>query len=135
LPLRLSRTYNNVLRITGKKVKAVAAALSDSFTIKREIAVADIENSSLTNLGFNVVWGEQAFKIPAGRLTAKTGKSYKCSKVSAQGESGLVTAAIDLDKCTFSVSIKGCDLDLTSGEVDFGINFTDFDETAGIDLQ
>jgi len=128
------RTYNNVLRTTAAKAKASATALSDSFTVKGEIAVADISNSNLANQDVNIVWGDQTFTIPAGSFTAKTGKSYKCSKVNALGESGLVTAAIDLDKCTFSVSIKGADLDAASGEVEFGINFTDFNETADLSM-
>jgi len=37
---------------------------------------------------------------------------------------------IDLDKCTFSVSIKGADLDVTSGDV----NFNGFNEMANLNL-
>jgi hypothetical protein len=128
------RTYNNVLRTISAKAKASGTALSDSFTVKGGIAVAGINNSDMANLDVNVVWSDQTFTIPAGSFTAKSGKSYRCSKVNAQGQSGLVTAAIDLDKCTFSVSIKGADLDVTSGDVEFGINFTGFDETADLNL-
>jgi hypothetical protein len=65
---------------------------------------------------------------------AKRGHAYKCSKITATGSSGLVTAAIDLDKCTFTISVKGADLDVTSGDVVFGINFTGFNETLHITL-
>ncbi|HEY5503968.1 MAG TPA: hypothetical protein VIK28_02330 [Sedimentisphaerales bacterium] len=66
---------------------------------------------------------------PQTFTTAKSGKSYKCSKAAAT-EGGLVTAAIDLDKCTFSVSIKGADLDVTSGDV----NFDGFNEMANLNV-
>jgi hypothetical protein len=42
--------------------------------------------------------------------------------------------AIDLDKCTVSVSIKGADLDVTSGDVGFGINFDGSSEMANPNL-
>jgi hypothetical protein len=135
IPTRLMRTYKDTLIVSKESAKNSVKSASDSFTVQGEIAVADINHSNLANQDVNIVWGDQTFTIPAGSFTAKTGKSYKCSKVNAQGESNLVTAAIDLDKCTFSVSIKDCDLDVTSGEVEFGINFTGFDETAEIDLQ
>jgi hypothetical protein len=67
-------------------------------------------------------------------VAAKRGNYYKCSKAAVSGEFGQVTAKFDLDKCTFTTSIKGADLDVTSGDVAFGINFTDFDETADITL-
>jgi hypothetical protein len=36
--------------------------------------------------------------------------------------------AIDLDKCTFTITTKGVDLDVTSGTVGFGLGFSGFDE-------
>ena len=36
-------------------------------------------------------------------------------------QGGLITTAIDLDKCTFTIMIKGVDLYVTSGTVVFGI--------------
>ena len=74
-------------------------------------------------------------KIPSGSLiAAKTGNIYKCSKTTVGGEFGQVTAKFDLDKCTFTISMKGADLDVTSGDLEFGINFTDFGETDDITL-
>jgi hypothetical protein len=50
-------------------------------------------------------------------------------------EGGPITAAIGLDKCAFSVSIKeGADLDVTSGDVGFGINFNGSNEMANPNL-
>jgi hypothetical protein len=133
IPTRLMRTYKDTLVVSKASAKDNTKSASDSFSVKGDIAVADI-SVDLASEDVVISWGDQTFTIPAGSFTAKTGKSYKCSKVNAQGESGLVTAAIDLDKCTFSISIKGADLDVASGDVVFGVNFADFDETAGLNL-
>jgi len=67
--------------------------------------------------------------LPAAGFTAKSGKSHKCSKAAAT-EGCPITAVIGLDKCVFSVSIKGADLDVTSGDV----NFSGFNEMANLNL-
>jgi len=136
IPTRLMRTYRDTLVVTKAKAKNSTTALSDTFSVSGEIAVdGDVEDSNLADQEVNIVWGDQTFTIPAGSLVAaKTGNSYKCSKVTVSGEFGQVTAKFNLDKCTFTVSMKGADLDVTSGDVAFGINFTDFDETADLTL-
>gem|GEM_PF-3180936 len=71
----------------------------------------------------------QIFILPAASFTAKSSKSYKCSKTAAT-EGCPITAATGLDKCVFSVLIKGADLDVTSGDV----NFNGFNEMANLNL-
>jgi hypothetical protein len=71
--------------------------------------------------------------LPAASFTAKSGKFYECSTTAAT-DGGPITAATGLDKCAFSVSIKGTDLDLASGDVEFGINFNGFNEMANLNL-
>jgi hypothetical protein len=136
IPTRLMRTYKDTLIVSKAKAKNSTSAASDTLSVSGEIAVAgDVGDSNLAVQDVNVVWGDQTFTIPAGELVAaKTGNSYKCSKVTVSGEFGQATAKFDLDKCTFTISMKGADLDVTSGDVTFGINFTDFDETADITL-
>jgi WD40 repeat protein len=66
-----------------------------------------------------VTWGDandtnvQTFTIPAGSfLASKKGHLYKCNKIdvdpcdAADVNDGVVTAQIDLDKCTFKVWIR-----------------------------
>jgi hypothetical protein len=67
--------------------------------------------------------------LPTASFTAKSSKSYKRSKAAAT-EGGPVTAATGLDKCAFSVLIKGADLGVTSGDV----NFNGFNEMANLNL-
>ena len=69
-------------------------------------------------------------------MASKTGHLYKCRKVIADandGNTGLVTASIDIDKSTFCVSISAADsLDVTSGYIKFGVNFADFNEAVDV---
>ena len=136
IPTRLMRTYKDMLIVSKAKAKNSTKPVSDSLSVKGEIAVAgDIADSNLAVQDVNIVWGGQTFTIPAGSLVAaKSGNSYKCSKTTISGEFGLATAKFDLDKCTFTISMKGADLDVASGDVTFGIDFTDFNETADITL-
>ena len=71
--------------------------------------------------------------LPAASFTAKSSKSYNRSKAAATG-GGPITTATGLDKCAFSVSIKGADLDVTSGDVGFGINFNGSNDMANPNL-
>ena len=127
IPTRLMRTYQDTLVVTKAKAKAGSKELSDSLSVSGEIAVEDIDGSNLVSQDVNVIWGAQTFTIPADSFTAKTGHSYKCSKI--VDPNGIVTATIDLDKCTFAVSIAKANIDAVSGTVTFGIRFADFNET------
>ena len=133
IPVRLMRTYKDVLQAASAKARSSTTALADSFTVKGGIAVQDINDVNLAAEEVVITWGEQTFTLPAGSFIVKSGKSYKCSKAVAD-EGGLITAAIDLDKCTFTITIKGVDLDVTSGTVGFGIGFTGFDEGISLNL-
>ena len=146
IPTRLMRMFENTLVVTKAKVKHSTTALSDSLSVKGEIAVADIINNdmeepNLVTVDVNVVWGDHTFTIPAGSfVAAKTGHSYKCSKVLMDVNdcnTGLVTANINLDKCTFKVSVKkadGLDIGLNNGIVSFDINFNNdgFNEAVNV---
>jgi hypothetical protein len=133
IPTRLMRMYKDTLIVTKAKVKNSTSALSDSLSVNGEIAVEDIAGSNLASQDVNVIWGAQTFAIPSSSFTAKTGHSYKCSKVPVDSN-GLVTATIDLDKCTFAVSIAKANINAVSGDVVFGLRFADFNETDGVNL-
>jgi hypothetical protein len=127
------RMYKDTLIVTKAKVKNSTSALSDSLSVSGEIAVEDIAGSNLASQDVNVIWGAQTFTIPSSSFAAKTGHSYKCSKVPVDSN-GLVTATIDLDKCTFAVSIAKANINAVSGDVVFGLRFADFNETDGVNL-
>ena len=137
IPIRLMRTYADEMRITSAKAKKnTKKASADSFTVKGEIAVEDV-SVNLANEAVVITWGDQTFTIPKTNFVAKKGKSYKCSKIHpvitpVADVNTLVAATIDLDKCTFTITLTKASLDVTSGTVDFGISFADFDETAEI---
>ena len=131
IPTRLMRLYKDTLVVSKAKVGKSAKPLGDSLSVSGDIAVADMNldtnKPNLVNEDVNVVWGSSTFTIPAGSFkTSGSGHLYKCSKSrSAEDSNNLVTATIDLDQCTYSVSVNKvnlADVD-TSGIVTFGINF------------
>jgi glucuronoarabinoxylan endo-1,4-beta-xylanase len=147
IPTRLMRTYDDKLVVTKAKVKHNSTTpLSDSLSVKGDIAVKDINDANmndpnLVRVDVNIVWGDHTFTIPAGSfVAAKTGHSYKCGKVlmdTNDCNAGLVTAKIDLDKCTFMVSVKKAgdlDIGLDDSIVPFGINFGDDDFNEAVDV-
>ena len=140
IPTRLMRMYKDTLIVTKAKVKNSTSALSDSLSVSGEIAVEDIAGSNLASQDVNVIWGAQTFTIPSSSFTAKTGHSYKCSKInvdpnaSSDVNDGIITATIDLDKCTFAVSIAKANINAVSGDVVFGLRFADFNETDDVSL-
>ena len=136
IPTRLMRTYDDKIVINKAKAKHNAAkASSDTLSVTGDIAVID-PNVNLHNYDVNFTWGTQTFNVPSGSFTvAKTGHIYKCSKVVSGGDTGTITAQIDLDKAAFTLSVAGASgLDASSSTVTFGINFADFDETADVTL-
>jgi hypothetical protein len=143
VPTRLMRMYDDTLIVKKAKVKNSTKDGGDSLSVAGEIAVEDINNTdmdepNLVNEDVNVVWGSQNFVIPASSFkAAKTGHSYKCSKVIADanvGDAGKITAAIDLDKCTYSISVSQVNLVDVDGDVSFGLRFADFNEANDVNV-
>ncbi|MBN2019610.1 MAG: hypothetical protein JW749_05235 [Sedimentisphaerales bacterium] len=138
IPTRLMRTYQDTLVVTKAKARQRSSPFRDSLSVKGEIALADINDSepNLVSYDLNIGWGEQTFTVPAGNFTAKTGHRYKCSKIISDADDGLITASFDLNKCTFSLSVKEADsLDVSiDDEIPFRISVADFNETADVNL-
>ncbi|MGD0078691.1 MAG: hypothetical protein ABSB91_08735 [Sedimentisphaerales bacterium] len=126
-----------ILAVIAATTGAAKAGTTDSFTVKGEIAVeAMIDTTDLADEEMVISWGDtQTFTIPAGSFiqTSVTAKAYKCAKV-AIDDGAITTGQFDLDKCTFNIAIKNAALDATSGAVDFGISFADFNKTAALNL-
>ena len=138
IPTRLMRTYDDKLVVNKAKAKLNSKkASSDTLSVTGDIAVIDTD-VNLYNYDVNFVWGEEMFRVPSHSFkAAKTGHLYKCSKVvaDASGNDGIVTAQLDLDKATFTLSVTGADdIDASSTSVSFGISFADFNETADVTL-
>jgi hypothetical protein len=151
IPTRLMRMYKDTLIVpAGKtKVKNKVKASSDSLSVTGEIAVKDINTTqpNLYNIPVVITWSDkndannvQTFTIPIHSFKIpRTGRSYKCSNIEPNvtpvaEPNARVTANIDLDKCTFAVSITKADLNTVSGDVKFGISFGDFNETDDVTL-
>jgi Glycoside hydrolase family 44 len=145
IPARLMRLYKDTLIVTNAKVKNIAKPSSDSLSIKGDIAVADMNlDTNEPNLVTEEVvitlsdindTNTQTFTILPGSFKAsQKGHLYKCSKINpviapVEDVNTLVTANIDLDNCTFTVSIIKSDLKVTSGDGKFGLSFAAFNQT------
>jgi hypothetical protein len=145
IPTRLMRTYQNTLIVTKAKAMASTRPLYDSLSVKGDIAVEDVNvdanEPNLVTKNVVFTFGDvnetnvQTFAIPAGSFTqSRKGHTYTCKKAISDSNDGVVTAKIDLDKCTFTLSVKNADGIYTGpGGAQFGINFltesADFDET------
>jgi len=145
IPVRLMRLYKDTLIVTKAKVKNIAKQSSDSLSVSGNIAVADMNldtsEPNLVNEDVVITWGDvndtntQTFTIPAGSFkTSRKGHLYNCSKINpvitpVENANTMVTASIDLDNCTFTVSIIKADISVVSGNAKFGLSFADFDET------
>jgi hypothetical protein len=144
IPTRLMRLYKDTLIVTKAKVKNVAKQSSDTLSVSGYIAVADMNlDTGEPNLVTKEVvitlsdandTNTQTFTIPPGSFMASNkGHLYNCkinpAITPAENANTLVTANIDLDNCTFTVSIIKADLKVTSNNIKFGLSFADFNET------
>jgi hypothetical protein len=148
IPTRLMRMYQDTLIVTRAKAKHSTKPLSDSLSVRGEIAVEDINNTDMNepNLAardVNFIWGNQTFAVHDGNFVAyKTGHRYKCKKIQSDVNEGVVTANFDLDKCKFTLSItKAENLNALPDypDVNFSMNYgigdaNDFNETADVNL-
>jgi hypothetical protein len=137
IPILLMMGVKNALRVDKCQVKQGKKPNSDQLSVKGEIAVEDINDSNLAGEDVVITWGGRTFTIQEGGFkAAKTGKSYKCSKVNAT-EGGVVSAQINFDMCSFMITITDTNaspVDFESG-VEFGISFApSFDEIAELNL-
>jgi hypothetical protein len=135
IPTRLMRMYDDTLIVSSASAKHGTKPLSDSLSAKGDLAAEDID-VNLCNYDVNFIWGTQVFSVPPGSFKgSKTGHLYKCTKVAADanGSPGLVTASIDIDKSTFTVSVGAADsLDVTSNYIKFGVSFADLNEVVDV---
>ena len=138
IPTRLMRAYKDTLVVNKAKAKRNSRkGFSDTLSVTGDIAVIDTD-VNLCNYDVNFVWGNQLFNVAPGKFKAsKTGHLYKCAKDvnDANGSPGVVTAQVDIDKATFTLSVsKANGIDATSNPINFGISFADFNEAVDVNL-
>jgi hypothetical protein len=153
IPTRLMRTYKDTLFVTKAKVKNSSKASADSLSVNGELAAKDFNESEPNLYASDVVitWRSaddtknQTFTIPKHSFKIpRKGRLYKCSKINptvtpVADANTMVAASIDFDKCAFAVSISKADINAVSGDVKFGLKFTnadlnDFNEMDNLNL-
>jgi hypothetical protein len=127
--------YKDTLVVNKAKAKHNIKGFSDTLSVTGDIAVIDT-NVNLCNYDVNFVWGNQLFNVAPGKFKAsKTGHLYKCAKDvnDANGAPEVVTAQVDIDKATFTLSVsKANAINSTSNPIRFGISFADFNEAVDV---
>jgi hypothetical protein len=136
IPARLMRLYKDTLVVNKAKASHNSKkALSGTLSVTGDIAVI-VTDVNLCNEDVNFIWGEQMFSVPTKSFKAyRTGHLFKCRKVAADanGNTGIVTAQVDTDKATFTLSVNGADaIDAASASIPFSISFADFNETVEV---
>jgi hypothetical protein len=117
-PLPLLQGVKNSLDITKKpSFKKGKTAGTDSLTVSGTFTVAgEYKKAPLT-----ITVGNQMFPVPIEQVGDK---NYVASCKPASKIGPQVTAKLDYNKCTFTISVKNATINL-SGDVAFGINCFD----------
>ena len=139
IPTRLMRAYKDTLVVNKAKAKYNSRkGFSDTLSVTGDIAVIDTD-VNLCNYDVNFVWGNQLFNVAPGKFKAsKTGHLYKCAKDvnDANGSPGVVTAQVDIDKATFTLSVNKANAidanDANTAPIRFGVSFADFNEAVDV---
>ncbi|MBN1766769.1 MAG: hypothetical protein JW860_16060, partial [Sedimentisphaerales bacterium] len=131
IPMRFLREHSDALRCDKAPV-VKSGNKGDSVSVRGSIAAED-PTVNLTNQAVIFTWGAQTFTVPAGSFSSQGNQKFSCKKIAAQ-EGGMVSATIDFNKSTFSVSIGQTTIDAQTGSINFGIAFADFDETIVVEM-
>jgi hypothetical protein len=135
IPTCLMRTHKNTLVVNKAKAKHSSKPISDTLSVTGDIAVENID-VNLCNYDVNFIWGYQKFRFPASSFkTSGTGHLFKGSVVVvyAGNSTGIITAQVDTDKATFTLSSKGViSIDNNWTSTPFGISFADFNEAVAV---
>jgi hypothetical protein len=133
MPIQLMAGVKNVLRVDKCTVKQAKKANTDQLTVSGAFTVED-PNMSMANrisAGLVVTLGTQTFTVPVDKLKPGKGK-FSCTKANA-APSGTVSATFDFNRCSFTLTIKNTAI-TAAGNVDFGVQFTGFDESDEVTL-
>ncbi|MBN2376235.1 MAG: glycoside hydrolase family 3 C-terminal domain-containing protein [Sedimentisphaerales bacterium] len=137
IPLALLRNWEDLLQLSGTPVvRKSHRDNNDSLRLKGWLTIKD--EVDLSNRQMILDWDQQSFMIPPGSLQATRHQEfYVCKKVELTdnlGNPALFSALIDLQKCSFSISITKTNIISTSGNITLGLQFDNFDETVDIIL-
>jgi len=118
--------HTDALRIKSAKVGKKA----DTLKIQGEIAGdADNQNADLAAIPVTIRWGDVDFVIPAEKfIDKKNSGKFTVKKLELPGNGAILTATIDLQKCTFKISVRNSPTLMNSGIVSFVIEFGDFNQ-------
>jgi hypothetical protein len=122
LPICLLAGVEDALRVDKAKVKS--GRKGDSLSVQGGIAAGDSE-LNLNQETVTIEWGDFSETLIEGGLNAKKGRNYSYKKPK-DGIGVISSLAINLDKCTFKLSIKEAPELAKEGTVLFQIHSENF---------
>ncbi len=134
IPMQLLSGYADALRVDKASVHTnTKRANRDSLTVKGAIAFKSA-TENLTQHSLTLHWGNQDFNVPAGGFVASTHGRYKYK--SPRGTViEIKNASFDLEKCTFTFSVKNATITSKTGTVEVGITCDAFDQSVAYHLR
>jgi hypothetical protein len=134
IPIQLMTEIMDVLRVDKCTVKqGKKKPYTDQLPAGGAFTVED-PNMSMTSrvsAGLVITLGAQTFTIPADKL--KPGKDKFTFQNAPIDEGGTATGNFNFKMCFFTLTIKNTEITAT-GDVDFGVQFTGFDEIDYVSL-
>jgi len=122
LPICLLSGAADALRVDKAKMKS--SRKGDSLSVQGGMAAGDSE-LDLNQETVTIQWGDFSEILPIGSLAAKKGRNYSYKKPK-DGAGALSSLAINLDKCTFKLSLKAAPELAKEGTVLFKIHSENF---------
>jgi hypothetical protein len=118
-PFQLMMDVHNSLTVTKYKLKPgkVPGTYTDAFTAQGTFTIDGIFD--ITREFVITIGTKQSFTVAANSFVSKS-TSFSCKNILTP-EGGFVTAKLDKNKCTFTLSITKANI-AQHGEVDFGLN-------------
>jgi len=133
IPIKLMTGVKNVLRVDKCTVKHGKKPASDILSARGAFAVEDTDANMTDRISDDLVvtLDTQQFTIPANKL--KAGRGYfTCSRADVNEggiHAGTAAATFNFNLCSFILTIKkDANIPPVSGDVDFSVSFTDFNE-------
>jgi len=134
IPLKLLSGCANSLRIDKCDFRlGTNKPNTDSLKIQGAMAVKDTWINIL-NEDIVVCWGDHKIILPANDLYQISSKIAFKYKKPEGSDSSIDAAVFDMEKCYFKIIVKNADIGVQSNPIDFGIKFTNFNETVPLQL-
>jgi len=132
LPMALLKGYVDVLHVDTARVVDSLVSNADLLLLQGKITMDEAYPVVLTGETMEVTLGEQKFNLPIEKFWNLTNNIYMFTSKIA--ESGRAIVYFDFNTCYFRIILYQTNITATHGTVDFGLQFSGFDEIVPVTL-